>query len=214
MIRRGHSAYQRRVIKTGAAIALLGASLLLAAGCTAAVPAPRHAKNAFTSRSYGIAIAYPADFSASRSFPRNYLSNGAWEVYAGPQSRGRPIVALVLAGSNSVTDAELRIGASRDPQAVQRCTRPPAALRPGSLGHAKLDGVDFTTFEASDAAMSHYLLAHSYRAVHDGTCYAIDLIIFGTNPAVYDPPRKPPFSHAQAFARLQEALRGFRFMRD
>lgn len=202
-----------RICGARAAISLSAAPLLLMAGCTAVASSPHGAMHTFTSRSYGIAITYPADFVASTTFPRNYLSNGAWEVYAGPHSKGRPIVALVLAGSNSVTDAELRIGASRDPQAVRDCTRPPAAVRPGSVGPVRLDGVRFTRFEADDAAMSHYLLTRGYRAVHDGACYAIDLIVFGTNPAVYDPPRKPPFSHAQAFARLRQALRGFRFTR-
>ncbi len=169
------------------------------------------ATRTFTSKSYGIAISYPADFHAVKDFPGHYLANGAWKVYAGPKSRGQPIVALVLANSNEVTDAELRIGASRDAQAVRDCTQAPDAVRPKSERQVRLDGVDFTTFEAGDAAMSHYLATRSYRAVHAGACYAIDLIVFGTNPEVYDPPRTPPFTREQAFAHLQQALQGFRF---
>lgn len=164
---------------------------------------------------WGIAIKYPEDsFYVTKNPRKSYLQNGTWNTYAGLDSKGQRIVALVLYGSNDVTDAELRIGASRDPTAVAACTKPSDALRPGSLGHAKLDGVDFVTWEAGDAAMSHYLLARSYRAEHVGACYAIDLIVFGTNPEVYDPPRTPPFTRTQAFARLQQVLGGFRFIRQ
>jgi len=55
--------------------------------------------------------------------------------------------------------------------------------------------------------MSHYVSAGSYRAVHNGACYAIDLVVAGTRPDVYDPPRTPPFSQQEAASRLAEALK-------
>lgn len=168
-------------------------------------------QQSFTSENYGITITYPADFHAQAGFSGSYLQNGAWKSYAGPRSKGRPIVALILDGSNDVSDAELRIGASRDAHAVATCTQHPDAMRSARPGHAMLDGVRFVTWKAGDAAMSHYLLVHSYRAVYDGACYAIDLLVYGTNPKVYAPPRTPPFTHKDAFAQLQAALKGFRF---
>ncbi|HET8701746.1 MAG TPA: copper resistance protein NlpE, partial [Nitrococcus sp.] len=75
-----------------------------------------------------------------------------------------------------------------------------------------ISGVTFTTFEAGDAAMSHYLTTRSYRAVHQATCYAIDVLVFGTNPQVYDPPATPPFTKAQAFARLLPVARNLQFI--
>lgn len=122
------------------------------------------------------------------------------------------MVALVLPGSNQVTAAELRIGVSRQPDALRTCIDLPAALRPGTQGQTIISGVTFTTFEAGDAAMSHYLTTRSYRAVHHTTCYAMDVLVFGTNPEVYDPPATPPFTKAQAFARLIPVARNLQFI--
>ncbi|MGH8274854.1 MAG: hypothetical protein ACRES9_11505 [Gammaproteobacteria bacterium] len=200
-------------VKPGRFLFLLLPAVLLAA-CMDGGHSSAQQKSAgktYINKNYGIAIRYPADFHASSGFSHGYLQNGSWKTYAGPKSKGQPIVALTLAKSNQVTDAELRIGASRDSQAVATCMKPSDGARPESPGHAVLDGVNFVTFDAGDAAMSHYLDVKSYRAVHDGTCYAIDLLVYGTNPQVYDPPRKPPFTHSKAFARLHAALEGFRF---
>lgn len=195
-------------------IALL--SVLMLAACHAGqhIPTRQSKQSTFTSKAYGLTISYPADFELRHGFTKSYLQNGSWKTYAQPTSQGRPLVSLVLKGSNAVTDAELRIGVSRNDKAVSKCTQPPGAFRKGSLDMdaARLDGVRFVTWKAADAAMSHYLKVRSYRTVHNGVCYAIDLLIYGSNPMVYDPPRKPPFTQQQAFKRLEAALKGFRFI--
>lgn len=196
-------------------IVLSTAPLLLLVACHGGADhgTQKASQQTFKSADYGIAIAYPDDFKARKGFAGSYLQNGAWKTYAGPHSAGQPIVSLVLADSNDVTDAELRIGASRNKQAVAHCTRPPGSAVPGSEAETTLGGVTFKTFKARDAAMSHYLEVKSYRTVHDDACYAIDLLVYGTNPKVYDPPRKPPFTRKHAFSRLHTALQGFRFTR-
>ncbi|HET7223673.1 MAG TPA: hypothetical protein VFI81_10775, partial [Rhodanobacteraceae bacterium] len=73
-------------------------------------------------------------------------------------------------------------------------------------------GIRFTTFEAADAAMSHHLDVHAYRTVRNGACYAIDLLVFGVNPEVYDPPATPPFSDARAFDKMRAVIRSLRFV--
>ena len=121
------------------------------------------------------------------------------------------MVPLIVPGSNHIADAELRIGVSRAPAEVQRCTAPPSAMRAGSIATQRINGVPFTTFEAADAAMSHHLDVHAFRVVHDGACYAIDLLVFGVNPQVYDPPATPPFSDAKAFDAMRAVIQTFRF---
>lgn len=108
-----------------------------------------------------------------------------------------------------ITDAEIRIGVSNATTEVHQCTTPPGAARPGSLAHKEVGGVDFVTFTASDAAMSHPLDVHSYRSVHDGVCYAIDLLVYGVNPQVLGPPATPPFSREQAFTYMRSVLATF-----
>lgn len=180
---------------------------------TNAAPLAKHGPAAFTSKRWQFTIAQPVGWSLQHDFSKSYLQSGTWKTYAGPDSRGTPVLALTVPGSNSITDAELRIGVSKAPTEVATCTTPPDSVRAGSVAKTTINDIAFTRFEAADAAMSHYLDVHSYRVVHNHACYAIDLLVYGTNPEVYDPPATPPFTRQQAFAQLQQALQGFRFTR-
>ncbi len=165
----------------------------------------------FTSTRWGFSIDEPEGWPVRRGFRGGYLATHTWKTYAAPGSRGTPVVALGVPGSDHVSAAEIRIGGSRSPAEVARCTQPPDSVRAGSARRVAIDGIPFTRFDAGDAAMSHYLDVRSYRTVHDGACYAIDLVVYGTNPAVYSPPATPPFTRAHAFAQMEQVLQGFRF---
>ncbi len=140
------------------------------------------------------AIATPADTTLRHDFRRSYFGNAAWKAFADPDSQGTPAAALVLDGSNTITAAELRIGTSEDDNAVAHC----------------LDVPDSGVPSKGDAAMSHYRDVEGYRAVDAGRCYAIDLMISGTRPEVFDPPATPPFPAAKARQKLHDAVQGFR----
>jgi len=163
------------------------------------------------SKRFGFRIEYPKGWKARRDFRGSYLANGSWKTYAPPDSQGTPVAALIVPGSNPITNAEVRIGVSRARDEVESCSKPPSSLRAGSTDRERIDSADFVKFEAGDAAMSHYLEVRSYRAVHEGACYAIDLLVYGTNPQVYEPPVTPPFSRQQAFAAMRDVLRTFHF---
>jgi hypothetical protein len=165
------------------------------------------------SAAFGFRIEYPKGWTARREFRGGYLANDTWKAYATPGSQGTPVAALVVPGSNDITDAELRIGVSRASDEVKACATPPSSVRAGSTARERIDGADFMKFEASDAAMSHYLVVRGYRAVHEGACYALDLLVYGVDPHVYDPPVTPPFSKDHAFGAMDEVLRSFRFTR-
>lgn len=166
---------------------------------------------AFVSQAWGFRIDVPAGWTLRRDFQSSYLANGAWKTFAAPDSRGEPVLSLTMPGSNHITDAEIRIGASRVPAEVQHCTAPPSAVVAGSIAIQRIGGVAFATFEARDAAMSHHLDVHAFRVVHGGACYAIDLLVFGVNPQVYDPPATPPFSDAHAFDAMRAVVQTFAF---
>lgn len=212
----------RRTIAIAALTCLLGACSAAnhddapASAATIAGATTSHDSNAvalghFESTQYGFRIDYPAVLHASPTFDTSYLANGTWKTYADTGSTGEPVLSLTLPESNKITAGELRIGVSDDAEQVKQCREPPATLRPGSVGKANVNGIDFAHFDAGDAAMSHYLSVHSYRTVHADRCYAIDLLVIGTRPEVYDPPATPPFTHDEAFARLYKALQGLRF---
>lgn len=185
------------------------------ADATAAVAPSEAAKDRLVleSAAFGFRIEYPKQWMTRREFRGSYLANATWKAYAAADSQGTPVAALVVPGSNDITDAELRIGVSRVQAEVRSCATPPSSVRADSLGRERVDGVDFVKFAASDAAMNHYLDVHSYRAVHEGACYVLDLLVYGVNPQVYDPPPKPPFSKGEAFASMEAVLKTFRFTR-
>ncbi|HEX7340397.1 MAG TPA: hypothetical protein VF271_10760 [Rhodanobacteraceae bacterium] len=181
-----------------------------ASHAVAAAPIPS-GKQRFNSPAQGFYIDYPHAMTPSPHFDSQYLANADWKAYAPLGSQGSPVLRLTLAGSDQVTAGELRIGISRHADEVRQCDQLSGAALPKTLGKTTLNGITFTTWHARDAGMSHYLKVHSYRVVHDGACYAIDLLVTGTNPMVYSPPKTPPFTSQAAFARLQQALQGFHF---
>jgi hypothetical protein len=167
----------------------------------------------FSDDEIGIALAPTPGFTLHRDFARDYLSGGEWKTFAGPDVRGEPLVALVLDGSDKITAAELRIGTSTDSHAVVTCLDPPDGTMIGEPDEVRIDGQAFRHFRAGDAAMSHYQTVDAYRHVRNERCIAIDLLVAGTRPEVYDPPATPPFDEATARARLQEALAAVRITR-
>lgn len=194
------------------------ACLALLAGCHGDPPGasskPASATpRVFAAPSLGLSIPVPADMTLRHDFHRDYLDAAAWQAFAGGNGQGRPLAALVLNGSNRITSAELRISESGDADALAHCEDTPASAEPGSISSQALGGVTFQRFRVSDAAMSHYLQVEGYRAVLDDRCVAIDLLVFGTRPEVYAPPRTPPFSQAQAWKALHAALAGLHWSR-
>ena len=210
----------KRHMKTIVSISLT-VMLTLLQGCNQGQPPPTTpAASGSTSNDssthddpeHGFAIAVPANMQLHHDFKRSYLGDDSWKSFAGPDSRGEPVMALVLEGSNKITAAELRIGIGTDSDALAHCLDVPASGAAAATDTITLAGVPFTHFRAADAAMSHYLDVDGYRAVHVGHCYAIDLLLTGTRPEVYDPPATPPFTQTEAKRRLREALDGFRFL--
>ena len=167
----------------------------------------------FVDEALGVAILPLPGFTLRRDFRRDYLATNDWKTFAEADNHGKAVAALVLDGSDDVTAAELRVGVSDDPESVARCLDVSDSALPTPRDEVRIDGQPFRHFRASDAAMSHYLTVDAYRAVRQQRCYAIDLLVVGTRPEVYDPPRTPPFDGAVAQARLQEALAAIRFVK-
>ncbi|MCD7098083.1 hypothetical protein [Stenotrophomonas sp. MMGLT7] len=204
----------------------LSAALLLA-GCggngapasathpsgASAAPAPEPAAQAppgrpapiFSDDAIGLSLDPVAGMTLYRHFHRDYAAGESWKAFAPADSRGRALAALVLDGSNDITAAEMRIGVSDNMLDVAQCLQPPAGIS-GDPDQVEIGNVAFVHFTAGDAAMSHYMQVDGYRSVRNGRCVAIDLMVSGTRPEVYDPPRAVPFQPQQARERLHAAL--------
>jgi len=170
------------------------------AGIESVVPEPMYAESR-----PGIAVRPVANAQVEDNFKRSYLALASWKLFAPQDSLGMPLAAVVLDGSNEVTAAEMRIGRSDEETAVRDCMVLPAEAT-GPARNITVGGIAFIHYPAGDAAMSHYVQADSYRGRLGERCYAIDLLVSGTRPEVYDPPRQPPFSNEVAMARLEKAL--------
>lgn len=206
------------MVTASLALALLCACGRNAAPAAATSPAPTPADTPaaqdkpYTDTQLGFSVAVPADMSLHHDFQRSYFGDGAWKAFASPGSQGSPVLALVLQGSNRITAAEMRLGVSSDADAVAHCLDAPEGVSDGKAATEQRNGVTYTRFHAGDAAMNHYLEVEAYRTVRKQRCYAIDLMITGTNPEVYDPPATPPFDRAVAQQKLRDAFAGFRLL--
>ncbi|TDU20430.1 hypothetical protein C8E00_10680 [Chromohalobacter marismortui] len=153
---------------------------------------------------------YPVRLRADASLERltapqtGYFDTGHWQI--ADDAPGERLITLALPGSNDITAAHWRLGASHDTKAIAHCLTPPPNAHPRST--ASIDGHDVQAFTLDDAGMSHFQQIRGYRAVVADTCYAIDLIVNGTRGNVYDPPREPPFSPDHAMQRLREINAG------
>jgi len=168
------------------------------------------AADAFGDSLTGLHWPAPAGMHWQRESHPQYLTPAGWSLFAPAGQAGTPLAALQLDGSNEITAAELRVGRSDDPKAMAVCMQAPAEAQ-GTPEPVVLAGVDFVHYHVADAAMSHYLQVDGYRGMRHGQCVAIDLVVSGTRPEVYDPPRQPPFAVEQAQARLREALAGLQW---
>lgn len=165
----------------------------------------------FHASSYPLTLHYEASLIALDGQASSYFDNGDWQL--ADDTPGERLITLQLPESDDVTTALWRLGASRDPAAVERCLTLPANAQP-MASKAEIAGQTFTGFTLGDAGMSHFQNVEGYRAVMDGACYAIDLIVQGTNGEVYDPPREAPFSQEDAMNRLRSITDGVSFTRE
>ncbi|MCU5783773.1 hypothetical protein MA04_03073 [Alcanivorax balearicus MACL04] len=187
-------------------------ALLILAGCdSTGETGTKASPNAFHSDEYGIGLAYDNHQAHAVTETGGYFGDPTWRLDAEADAPGERLLVLRLNDSDEILTGELRLGVSRDPDQVKHCTRPGALATSSETGTTELDGALFTTYRGGDAAMNHFQNLRAYRAVHQSTCYAIDLVLQGTNPEVYDPPREAPFSREEGFARLKALLSGVAF---
>ncbi|WP_423822086.1 hypothetical protein V5738_17355 [Salinisphaera sp. SPP-AMP-43] len=155
-------------------------------------------------------MVYPADLTARQGFQAGYFLDRRWNPDAQAGVPGEGLLTLTLPGSNKLMTAQLRLGASDDRQALDEC-RLPEEGQAGPDASIVIDGVAFKRRDTADAAMNHFLARHAYRGVARGHCYALDLIVDGSNPGVYPDHPTPPMTRQKAFKRLTALLDGLAF---
>lgn len=137
---------------------------------------------------YGFEMRYPKKLTTDPKFQSYYHLPDTWMSEAGPESKGRPIVSIpvwrIKSDNNGAYisypyyfDAELRIGVSSNKSDVADCYKsqftPPTTVT--------INGVEFKKFSVQSAGMMQYLVAESYRTIHNGACYVIEQIKTGSS---------------------------------
>jgi hypothetical protein len=115
-------------------------------------------------------------------------------VEAGANPKGVPVVAIPVYRIDNnkdgvatgkpfplYYDAEVRVGVSADATEVKNCLANDPGFTSQKTEDVTIDGVAFKKFSFQDAAMMQYVEGNSYRAVHNGKCYAIEQVRAGSN---------------------------------
>ncbi len=100
--------------------------------------------------------------------------------------------------------AQFTIGASDDTRAVETCITPLNGER--MKGTREIHDVAFTKITLTEAGAGNYYDTTSYRAVHDGVCFAIEYTIHTTNINNYDPSQGIQEFNTEAITTLLETM--------
>lgn len=88
--------------------------------------------------------------------------------------------------STNFAGAKFTVGRSSDPEAVSSClVNTMGEMTEKSM--VKINGVDYTVFNYSDAGAGNFYDTTSYRAVYGDSCYAMEYTIHSTNIHNYSP---------------------------
>lgn len=175
----------------------------LLAGCAASAPVAVVPE--FVDPVTGFHLEVPATFEPAGKVGSYFLTDN-WRADRREQEPGRTVAAWQLKDSNAVLMALLRYGYSADANSVAHCLEPATGVENQPTSQVQLGGLPFTRYRFSDAGMNHFMEVEAWRSHHEGRCLAIDLVVQGTNPLVYEPPRSLPFTRAEAEKQLHELL--------
>lgn len=165
----------------------------------------------YTNNDYNFSVLYDKSLIATTTFNLNYLALGNWSLTSQTEKNtGLNLVSIMIPGSNEITSGELRIGISADVNDLKNCLIIPQNAT--SSYDIAINSNNFKYYELNDAATSHYLNAKIYHTIHENKCYALEAIVFRTNPLVYDPPKTEPFTVDYAFAQLIPIINSFKFI--
>lgn len=198
-------------MKHGKAICILvsGSALVILAACGHSASESQDALK-YRNSEYGVSVSYPYIVQSWQEFRSNFFLDDRWNPDAPQGVQGKGLLTLQLPNSNKLMTGKLRLGASADVNTSNHCTLPSGG-NTSRTSTVKMDGVKFKKREIRDAAMNHFMIRRAYRGVKNQYCYAMDLVVQGTNPGVYPGHPKPPMSREQTMSQLQALLQGIKF---
>lgn len=162
----------------------------------------------------GFEYSYLLGFNATDSSPR--VSAVDWRLWAD----GAPgklystlTIPRVFEPQSNFNDAKLTVGASRDQVALKGCLIPPVAGELGAHTTTTVNGTVFSVYTSTDAGAGNLYDVVSYRALHSGTCWAIEYTIHSAQLGNYPPEYQlHQFDKARVKDVLERIVGTFRFL--
>lgn len=160
-------------------------------------------------------IAYPIDFDTQDTY-NTKSGTDAWRV--NDVNPGSKYFSLVIPRAfepqTNFADATLTVGSSNNSKAVAQCLAPDASGGPATATTtATINGVPFTVFHASDAGAGNYYETASYRAMRNGTCWAVEYTIHSSQIANYPAEYNlQPFDKSKLTGLLDRIVNTFTFL--
>lgn len=132
----------------------------------------------------GFSLAYPLDFPVTTGSAK--VPSADWSL-AAHGTLGNLILTLTIPKAfepqTNFSEAKLTVGTSAAAKAVASCTI--AGQGEVTNGTKDIGGVTFSVFAAGDAGAGNLYESTSYRALHNGRCYAAEYTIHSTQLANY-----------------------------
>ena len=181
--------------------------------------------NTYQNSEYGFQISYPNALRPTSTFELFYHLGSAWRAgVEGYETKGKPILSVPVYKINNSPDgvyknypayfnAEVRIGASKDPHDVLNCYNDDPGYTIHATSTETINGIVFRKFPLGSAGMMQYLEGVSYRTVRSGTCFAIEQIKAGSNYRDTPSPKDISDSVLNAhYEQIPAIVRTFRFI--
>lgn len=175
----------------------------------------------YTNGEYGFALMYPETARVEEIFSPQYRAGSAWRVNALADATGTPVLAIIAYSTESDNSyprhfvAQVRVGASSDPDEVAGCLAPTPNRGETALADKTINGTTWKTFSFGDAGMMQYVSGVSYRVLHEGSCIALEKIRSGSS--YQDDPESPEdITDAELdsrYAGLDHIIESFTFAR-
>jgi hypothetical protein len=135
---------------------------------------------------YGFSISYPKTCVPQTKFLKYDLLSDQWMAGATDNSKGKPILCIPIirmvneSSYPRAWNTEVRIGVTEDYTELtsflftsEYSTDPPK--------QEKIGNVMFYVFPIQDTAMMKFVRGYSYRTIHNGVGYAVELLTIGSN---------------------------------
>ncbi len=161
-----------------------------------------------TFKNDSFSFTYPKDMIA-----KDYNETSPWRTNT--ETLGVFEVGILIPNtvepSTNFRSALLTVGSSTDKKAIAECLIPTNGER--AKGTETINNTIFTRITLTDAGAGNYYDTTSYRAIHDGVCYAVEYTIHTTNINNYSPEQGiKEFNTARIKDTLEGIVHSFTFL--